>query len=45
MSEMLQLNEQHRRAYVNAADLQDVRRKLDDELTLLEYRAENQYMS
>ena len=31
---MLQLNEQRRRAYVNAAELQDVRRKLDDELTL-----------
>ena len=34
MSEMLQLNEQRRRAYVNAAELHDVRRKLDDELTL-----------
>ena len=34
MSETLQLNEQRRRAYVNAAELHDVRRKLDDELTL-----------
>ena len=34
MSEMLQLNEQRRRAYVNAAELHDVQRKLDDELTL-----------
>ena len=34
MSEMLQLNEQRRRAYVNANALRDDQRNLDDEFTL-----------
>ena len=34
MSEMLQLNKQRRRSYVNANALHDVQRKLDDEFTL-----------